>query len=444
MPSRPTSLASLVLLALTLLAPLGAAGVIVVDAEGGGDFVDLQAAIDAASDGDLLLLKGSSTLSYGPFVIDGKSLALHGDDNGSVARVPSGVIRNLSAEQSVALRQVFLFQLSLDDDTLPTLLITDCAGQVSVENCAVFGRTENGLEVEDNLPEPGVRISNSPRVAFTRVTVRGGQGGVGRNTTMQTGAAGIEMLSGTLSLASCTVDGGVGTSPVGGPSTPDDFSPAGDGGPGLLVQEGTVWLLGGTLRGGRGGSGFSYPGFCQPGGDGDVGLRMNAASALLWSRDAAITGGAGGAGGGNQLGIACAPDGQPSAAQDILAGTVAPLSAPMRTYVAPSPLREGVAGTHTFTGEPGDLILLFLSLSPGFTPLVGREGVFHAGFPTLKHTGFLFGTIPANGTREFNLTMPELGPGIDGLLVYLQSALGPLGSLSLSGWSLQLGLDSSF
>ncbi|HJM57251.1 MAG TPA: hypothetical protein QF446_07975, partial [Planctomycetota bacterium] len=48
----------------------------VVDASGAGDFLDIQAAVDAASDDDTLLIMGGT---YGGFRIANKELALASD-----------------------------------------------------------------------------------------------------------------------------------------------------------------------------------------------------------------------------------------------------------------------------------------------------------------------------------------------------------------------------
>src|SRR6187402_1540088 len=56
-----------------LLASAARADVFVVDASGGGDFTTLQAAVNAAADGDTLLVR---TGSYAGFLLTGKGLSI--------------------------------------------------------------------------------------------------------------------------------------------------------------------------------------------------------------------------------------------------------------------------------------------------------------------------------------------------------------------------------
>jgi hypothetical protein len=68
---------SLAIAALLALAGPARGGVIVVDVSGAGDFTDLLTAVQAAADGDTLLIKGTGP--YSNFSIDGKSLVVVGD-----------------------------------------------------------------------------------------------------------------------------------------------------------------------------------------------------------------------------------------------------------------------------------------------------------------------------------------------------------------------------
>ena len=72
------------LVATSFLAPAPAAQVLhVVDGTGLGDFGTIQEAVDAASDGDQILVRAGA---YGAFTIQGKGLVVHGDEGGRPAR----------------------------------------------------------------------------------------------------------------------------------------------------------------------------------------------------------------------------------------------------------------------------------------------------------------------------------------------------------------------
>ena len=69
------------LAALALLALPVRAGILVVDASGGGDFLDLQAAVDASVEGDTILVRAGT---YAGFVATGKGLLVAAERGASV------------------------------------------------------------------------------------------------------------------------------------------------------------------------------------------------------------------------------------------------------------------------------------------------------------------------------------------------------------------------
>jgi hypothetical protein len=85
---------------LVLLAPPARADVLVVDASGGGDFSSLQAAIDAALDGDVLLVRSGA---YGALTVDGKALDVFADSGALVRVSGSSTLRNLPAGGALVL-----------------------------------------------------------------------------------------------------------------------------------------------------------------------------------------------------------------------------------------------------------------------------------------------------------------------------------------------------
>jgi hypothetical protein len=70
-PLKTKQVIMVILVSLLLFPVMVEAAVWIVDWQGGGHFKTIQEAVDAASDGDTVLVKG---LGYDSFLIDGKAL----------------------------------------------------------------------------------------------------------------------------------------------------------------------------------------------------------------------------------------------------------------------------------------------------------------------------------------------------------------------------------
>ena len=119
----------------------------VVDKAGGAgsQFTNIQGAIDAAADRDIVLVKSGA---YGSFTINGKGLVIVGDTNAEItfpvsASEPSGptaTITGTAPWQPVVLRglgEVVSFPVSS-----LSLSASGCAGPVWIEDCAFHARDE--------------------------------------------------------------------------------------------------------------------------------------------------------------------------------------------------------------------------------------------------------------------------------------------------------------
>src|SRR5688572_18660193 len=80
-----------------------AAGVLVVDASGGGAFTDLPAAVAAAADGDILLLKSGA---YTAPTIANKALDVVADTGASVVVQGPFAVTDLTATRAVTITGV--------------------------------------------------------------------------------------------------------------------------------------------------------------------------------------------------------------------------------------------------------------------------------------------------------------------------------------------------
>ena len=122
MRSFHTALSCLALVSM-LSAAAAAGDVWVVDASGSGDFLDIQAAVDAASDDDTLLIMGGT---YGGFSIASKELAL-ASDSPQTPRVNGLVtLSGLAKGGGLSLSGLHLKAGFKVNNCKGTVLFTDC------------------------------------------------------------------------------------------------------------------------------------------------------------------------------------------------------------------------------------------------------------------------------------------------------------------------------
>lgn len=382
--------------ALLLLAAPAAASVVVVN----GDSFVLQAAIDAAADGDILLIKPGSGGAISGVAIDGKSLTLVVDQG--VYTLGRIEVRNLPASGVVMLHGFTLTTFSpaflFPSAESGSLEVHDCAGSVRVEDCGITAPPQ-GTGTFGIAPKAvnGVLVVGSSDVAITDCTITGGIG--------------------PFESGSCTIPG---------------YAPSGPGGDGVRVRDGRVALLDVISIGGAGGGPFGPCSFNDdsPGG---AGLRMQGASRVV-SADSDLRGandtisseapGSGlvieGAGTLVQRGGSISQGGGLPVVPAIIAppGSVTSYAAPPRGLAITSPIRVAANGTLTIDGVAGETDAVFESPAGGWAELPGKQGVFLLGAPLIGPI-----LIVANPTGTVSVpftTPPVLPPGVDGLTVHLQ------------------------
>lgn len=199
-------------LSLALAAPAALADTWVVDAGGGGDFTTIQAAINAAAPGDVLLVKAGG---YPGFTL-GKDLSILGEpgayptatgfcvlqgDTMSIAGLRFFALDVLDAEGLVLLDDI-----RFQGGTCGGLLIEDCA-QVHIERSTI-----DGLDGTPSCESVGLRVVDST-VTVTGSTLTGGTGW-GDDFTGYPGMPGLDIYGTSSVLVSGTdVYGGNGGTP---------------------------------------------------------------------------------------------------------------------------------------------------------------------------------------------------------------------------------------
>ncbi|MBL8766960.1 MAG: hypothetical protein JNL94_06335, partial [Planctomycetes bacterium] len=113
------------------------AGVIVVDPQGAPGAPLLQQALNAASDGDIVLVCAGSYLAPTPFVVQGKGLTIARDTFAGVQIAPIS-IHGVPANSTFALRGFQIVAPSIPS-TPPVAAVSAnlCAGRVWIDDCAI-------------------------------------------------------------------------------------------------------------------------------------------------------------------------------------------------------------------------------------------------------------------------------------------------------------------
>ncbi|HKE01908.1 MAG TPA: hypothetical protein VKE69_12915 [Planctomycetota bacterium] len=408
----PLRLAGLGLLALAPSTRSAQKVWVVDDTPGPGvDFVRIQNAVDAASEGDAILVKPGS---YKPFVVDGKSLVIFADAPPPAVFVgppvfplvvPAiAIVRNLAAGQSVSMRGI-----RFDAFTFSSVRVESCDGAVLIEDC-------QGVSTA---------IVSSDDVALVRSKLE----------------SGLTATSSSGALYECDLTGP-------------------NGGAALALNGSTVFSSGSILTGGHGSNGggcapgpfgdcFPFGG-CSNGGPGGAGLNINASS-VLYRFDTAIAGGAGGAGGFPTCSGPCSNcpgmNGPPGPAI-VGTGSVVNLAGANRVLTASATVREGQTLALSATGVPNERVFAFASLAADPTLLLPWSGMY---VPTEPWEILDLGTLPVTGlpvsTVTVNVPIGDILPSMQGIPLYVQALFADpslLGPNFLGSPSATLLLDSAF
>ncbi len=144
----------------------------IVDAAGGGgsQFTDIQSAVDAAVDGDRILVRAGT---YAGFTIDGKGLAVLGDPGaGLFASAPSVTVRHIVAGQNVVVAGF----TGIGGTSFFGATLDDCAGRVVLEQLVgIDWWITDAADVRVNSCQVGGRtVATRSRVTFTSSSLSAG------------------------------------------------------------------------------------------------------------------------------------------------------------------------------------------------------------------------------------------------------------------------------
>ncbi len=347
----------------------------IVDQAGGPgtDFTDIQPAVDAASDGDTILLRTGSP-AYPAFTIDGKSLVVT-EDAGESIRTGDVLVRNVAASQSVTLRGMDTSTLRIELAEGPVLV--EDVGQGALIGFCIFGGSNAGK----------VEVHGSDAVVFSRCIFEA-KGGV------TAGFEGVRITGSTVHMYETSARGSH-------PSGTDSAK----GGDGVAVFNSFLFASGGAFEGACGGD----AGLCAgSGGAGGAGLRIFNSQVFLLETE--LAGGLGGDGG--DCGFQGAM-GSPSV------GGFTAVAGFARDYAISATATGGTTATIDYAGEPGDVVLSLVALAQSPLFLLQHAGTLVVAAPPIL---IAHGPADLDGTLSVSAPIPPLPPGFEAFTVYAQGA----------------------
>ena len=419
----------LVIVALLVLAPLTRADVLVVDVDdAGAPFQTIQSAVDAALDGDTVLVKApkDEAFRYGPIVIDDKGLVIRGEGRPYLL-TGAVTVQNLDADDTVVLHGLHMNRSTVPfkgtviggtwwgpppvDPSGPGLHVAFSAGAVRVQECSMEGSV--GARVW-----AGLQLTYSLDVSLVDCEVRG----IFSEVWGEPGGVGVQTVASRLAAFGTRFEGGRGF----------EYAEHGsDGGSGLaMFQRSVLWIADCDVIGGAGGTSFcwTYPCSASPG-DGGTGLDVQAGS-IAYESGSTVQGGARGEIDLGTVGHAFGDPGEPGAPSSGVYSSFPDTH--VSTAVASSRVRSGASARMTIIGDPGEAARVAVGRAGGFRLLNGTQGLLSIT-DLVDPAGFVsVGVIPATGILEVDVPLPAVGPATDSARYFLQVALYNAGTFRLS------------
>lgn len=394
------------------------------------DFTDIQPAVDAAHESDILLV---SPGHYSGFTISAKSLTVVGRQPFLGDPVVDGELRieSLGAGQRVVIKGLDVHASLLNASGLTVFLNQ---GAVRIESVDAYG----GLGSATYPPSSGAYVSQCADIAFTDCLLVGGGGFAWPNE----GGAGLSVQTSSIELAQCSLIGGVGADAPAGMSAQGSR-----GGPGMASLQTLGFASQLQIFGGNGGNGSDAIGDCTQGGvapgnggDGGFGLVLFDATDSLRLAPGEIAGGGAGLRG---QGVPCsASDGNTGI--DIYQE---PGSTLTQADVPPTLLQctqivhsNDPIGLFVY-GEPDSRVNLTLGAAPAFVDAGGLRGIELVSQPLRR---FSLGAMPATGFLSTSLPAVPLPPGVEGQVLYLQVLVHNAQGARWSGTTTLIVIDPSF
>lgn len=402
---------------------------------------NIQAGIDAAVDGDVILVKSGT---YSTFSVPNKSVTIVADVGQVVNVVGAARVRNLESDRKVVIAGLHVTgQHTANVAEGNGFYATNCAGTIRVQDCTLTGYDGTGAPCP-SVPRNGAEISNCADVSFVRCTITGS--GLVRLNAPNPGippatreGSGLVSTGSSVSVHETTARGGYGGTMCNG------YNDGTDGGDGTRLQSTFLFGANSTMSGAQGTTytNNSFPGAYAGYGGNGVSILDGASSVHLVN--CTLVRGEAGTNYGCGLCFSCC-SGDPGgtyatagAQPDFIAGSAPTLS-------AASIARESTALTLTIHGAAGDRAAIALARDTQFVFDSALHGVELVGVAVPEATRYLIlGTIPAGGTLTTTLQLPAIPITDPGRTLWLQLVTTSASGASLVGSPLSVAVvDASY
>lgn len=258
---------SKIALALFLASPAALATTWTVDDSGGADFTTISAAIAAAVDGDVIVVRPGS---YSAFDVIDEHLVIRGDGTGDVDVVGRSTVSSLAATRAVEIANLRFVPLT--GQTLETFGASGNAGALALRSCTFRGAVGSA-----SFPAASGRSSaafNACDLVVVHSSSFTGGDGASTEPFIGAGAIGARFVGCTVLVLDSTFRGGNGGEDFDGDEN------GGNGGAGARFESSAVRAAHTTFRGGHGGFGGYSPflGECHVAGRGGDAVELSSAT----------------------------------------------------------------------------------------------------------------------------------------------------------------------